>query len=132
MIPKLIKTSKKDISLIQWYRERHWNNLANIRILTKQLKLTEDKLIYTEDIIYTRLNMVLSYSNLAIRIRELKGTRKVRRGRKSRLERELNKQTEDMVKAIQEDITMTKTKTEKIELDFAGVQLEDEDKKEGE
>jgi len=69
-------------SRLLWYRHRFIQNLAEIRLLKRRLKLAEKKLFYLENKLKVKYNNVPTYSDLDLKVREILGKRKSRRGRK--------------------------------------------------
>lgn len=56
---------------IQWYRERHIENLAKIRLLTRKNKLLQDKIIFLEYKYKRANNVVPTYQDLSIRVKQI-------------------------------------------------------------
>jgi hypothetical protein len=68
---------------IEWYRERFIQNLAEINLLKRRLQLAEKKIFYLEDYFWKKNRQHPSYSDLDLKVREILGKRKSRRGRKN-------------------------------------------------
>jgi len=68
---------------ILWYRHRFIQNLAEINLLKRRLQLAEKKIFYLEDYFWKKNRQHPSYSDLDLKVREILGTRKSRRGRKN-------------------------------------------------